>query len=154
MTVIPFHTRARAVGSDAGGWRSAELEILVAALAPTESAEGQPIGWAAGVTEAGDPQFYLLAPPPQEECICCISRLGRSYILEDGAGRILFEHNSLVMLAERAQATLQRKKTQILGRVALMWFAIREAFEERFDAVMGEGDELLVHLVPQLAVLA
>jgi hypothetical protein len=151
MSVITFRARFR---PDGGVWRSAELNVLIAGLAPTRIDGREAGGWAAGETEAGDPQFYLLGPPPQEECVVCISRLGRMYVLEDGAGRVLFEHNSLLLLAERAKSVLQQRKAQILGRLALMWFAVRETFEERFDAVMGEGDELLVHLVPQLAALA
>ena len=52
-----------------------------------------------GMTEVGDPQFYLLGRPPHDECILCISRLGRLYVLEDGHGQVLFEHNSLLVLA-------------------------------------------------------
>ena len=54
-----------------------------------------------GVTEIGDPQFYLLGPP-HDECILCISRSAAVYVLEDGAGQVLFEHNSLSLLAEQA----------------------------------------------------
>jgi len=149
MNVIAF-PRAR---PQASTWRSAELAILVSRLTPTRAC-GRKVGWAMGETESGDPQFYLLGPLPNEECIGCISRLGRTYVLEDGAGRILFEDDSLLLLAKRAKSVLQRRKLQILGRLALTWFAVRETFEERLDAVMGEGDELLVHLLPQLAAMA
>jgi hypothetical protein len=151
MSVITFPAHFRPNG---GAWRTAELNVLVAGLASTRVDGREAGGWATGETEAGDPQFYLLGPLPEEECVVCISRLGRTYVLEDGAGRVLFEHNSLRLLAERAKSVLQRKKAQIFGRLALMWFAVRETFEQRFDAVLGEGDELLVHLVPQLAALA
>jgi hypothetical protein len=101
----------------------------------------------------GDPQFYLLGPP-HDECILCISRLGRLYVLEDGHGQLLFEHNSLLALAEQARVVLQKKKTQIVARVALVWCAVRETIEEKLDAVVVEGEELLAHCVPQLAALA
>jgi hypothetical protein len=81
----------------------------------------RPVGgarrWDVGITEIGDPQFYLLGPP-HDECILCISRLGRMYVLEDGHGQLLFEHNSLLVLAEQARVVLQKKKTQIVARVA------------------------------------
>jgi hypothetical protein len=32
--------------------------------------------------------------------------------------------------------------------------AARAAFEEKLEAVVGEGEELLAHVVPQLAALA
>jgi hypothetical protein len=31
---------------------------------------------------------------------------------------------------------------------------VREAFEEKLEAVVGESEELLAHFVPQLAALA
>jgi hypothetical protein len=75
-------------------------------------------------------------------------------VLEDGHGQLLFEHNSLLALAEQARVVLQKKKTQIVARVALVWCAVRETIEEKLDAVVVEGEELLAHCVPQLAALA
>jgi hypothetical protein len=119
-----------------------------------ELSSGEAGGWDVGVTEIGDPQFYLLGLPPHEECILCVSRLGRVYVLEDGAGRVLFEHNSIVTLAEQARSILQKKKAQIVARAALLWSAAREMFEEKLEAVVGESEELLAHFVPQLAAFA
>ena len=89
----------------------AELKTIVESLTPQALGSGQPGGWDVGVTEIGDPQFYLLGPPPHDECILCISRLGRVYVLEDGAGTLLFEHNSLVVLAEQAQGGPAEKES-------------------------------------------
>jgi hypothetical protein len=75
-------------------------------------------------------------------------------VLEDGAGRVLLEHNSLMVLAEQARSLLRKKKTQIAARAALIWCALRESFEEKLEAIMGEGEELLTHVAPQLAALA
>jgi hypothetical protein len=148
MTVIAFTPREQR-----GEWQAAELEQLVETLSlrPRDCANR---GWDVGATELGDPQFYMLGPPPREDCILCISRLGRVYVLEDGAGKVLFEHNSLVMLAEQAKALLQRKKSQIAARIAVAWCALREAFEEKLEPIVGESEELLTHFVPQLAALA
>jgi hypothetical protein len=150
MTVIAFQSK---LPQRDGPWRSDELEAIVESLAP-EHGGGEAGGWDVGVTELGDPQFYLLGPPPHAECILSISRLGRIYVLEDGAGRVLLEHNSLVVLAEQARSLLRKKKTQIAARVALFWCALRESFEEKLEAIMGEGEELLTHVAPQLAALA
>jgi hypothetical protein len=150
MTVIAFQSK---LPQRDGLWRAGELEAIVESLAP-ELGGSQAGGWDVGVTELGDPQFYLLGPPPHAECILCISRLGRNYVLEDGAGRVLLEHNSLVVLAEQARSFLRKKKTQIAARVALIWCALRESFEEKLEAIMGEGEELLAHFAPQLAALA
>jgi hypothetical protein len=150
MTVITFVPK---VPRDSTPWHAAELETMKEALAP-DLGPGEAGGWEVGATELGDPQFYLLGPPPDEECILCISRLGRLYVLEDGAGQVLFEHNSLVVLAEQAKAMLHSKKAQIVARVGALWLAARELFEEKLEPIVGESEELLTHFVPQLAALA
>jgi hypothetical protein len=149
MTVIAFQPKVLQLD---GPWRTGELNTIVERLAP-ESSRGGARRWDVGITDIGDPQFYLLGPP-HDECILCISRLGRLYVLEDGHGQLLFEHNSLLALAEQARVVLQKKKTQIVARVALVWCAVRETIEEKLDAMVVEGEELLAHCVPQLAALA
>jgi hypothetical protein len=149
MTVIAFQPKVLQLD---GPWRTGELNTIVERLAP-ESSRGGAWRWDVGITDIGDPQFYLLGQP-HDECILCISRLGRLYVLEDGHGQLLFEHNSLLALAEQARVVLQKKKTQIVARVALVWCAVRETIEEKLDAVVVEGEELLAHYVPQLAALA
>jgi hypothetical protein len=150
MTVITFQSK---LPQRDGPWRASELKEIMDAFA-AELSSGEAGGWDVGVTEIGDPQFYLLGLPPHEECILCISRLDRIYVLEDGAGRVLFEHNNIVTLAEQARSILQKKKAQIAVRATLLWCAVREMFKEKFDAMAGEGEELLVHFVPQLAAFA
>ena len=150
MTVIAFPSNVpRADGS----WPEAELSEIVETFAPQLNS-GEAGGWDVGVTEIGDPQFYLLGSPPDNECILCISRLGRIYVLEDGAGQVLFEHNSLLVLAEQARSVLRKKRAQIVARAALLWCAMRELFEEKLEPIVGESGELLTHFVPQLAAFA
>jgi hypothetical protein len=150
MTVIVFPFKVR---REDGNWPVAELNEIVETFAPQLNS-GEAGGWDVGVTEIGDPQFYLLGPPPHDECILCISRLGRLYVLEDGAGQVLAEHNSLLVLAEQARRVLKKKRAQIVGRAAVLWCAIRELFEEKLEPIVGESEELLTHLVPQLAAFA
>jgi hypothetical protein len=147
MTVVAFTPRV-----SRSGWEAAELGLLVKFA--TERARHCGGGWDAGVTEIGDPQFYLLDPAPRHECIMCVSRLGRTYVLEDGAGRLLFEHGRLGVLVERAKALLQDKRSQIAARVTMLWCAARAALEEKLEPIVGESEELLMHVVPQLAALA
>ena len=149
MTVIVFEPR---LPRRDGPWRASELSQIVESLAP-QLTGGEAGGWDVGETEIGDPQFYLLGPSPHDECILCISRLGRVYVLEDGSGQVLFEHNSLVALAEQARSILQKKKAQIVAHAALIWCAVRDAFEEKLDAMVVEGEEVLTHCVPQLVAL-
>jgi hypothetical protein len=148
MTVIAFSARW-----ECGNWRPAELNRVVASVAGSlESGEAE--AWDIGVTERGDPQLYLLGPAPDHECILCVSRLGSVYVLENGAGKVLFEHGSLPALAEAVKGMLRNKKAELVARSTLAWFVIREAFAEKIEAMLGESEELLVHVAPQLAVLA
>ena len=150
MTVLAFQPNVR---QPDGSWRSDEIKAIVQSLTPALGS-GAAGGWEVGATERGDPQFYLLEPPPHEECVLCICRLGNIYVLEDGAGQVLFEHNSLALLAEQARSVLQKKTAQIVARAALIWCTVRQTFEEKLEAVMGESEELLAHVVPQLAAFA
>jgi hypothetical protein len=150
MTVIVFPFKVRRAD---GNWPVAELNEIVETFAPQLNS-GEAGGWEVGVTEIGDPQFYLLGPPPHDECILCVSRLGGLYVLEDGAGQVLFEHNSLVVLAEQARNVLRKTQTQIVARVTLLWCTVRELFEEKIEPIVGESEELLTHFVPQLAAFA
>src|SRR5262249_3431458 len=135
-----------------GGWAAAELKQIVASVAPS-LATGEAVSWEVGATETGDPQFYLLGSAPDHDCILCVSRLGALYVLEDGTGRLVFEHVSLRMLAEAAKSFLHAKKAAFVARAALAWYAVRELFEEKVEAILGETEDLLVHVAPQLAVL-
>jgi len=134
------------------GWQSAELQQFLA-VSSGAIAAGEASGWDVGVTERGDPQVFLVGPPPDYDCILSISRLGRLYVIEDGAGRVLFEHDNLMLLTEQATAALRRRKTAIIARVAVVWCALREAFEEKTEEIMAEPIELLTHIAPQLAAL-
>jgi len=155
MTVIMFAPKVPCpkVPRDGTLWHAAELARIKETLAP-HLGRGEAGGWEVDATELGDPQFYLLGPPPEEDCILCISRLGSLYVLEDGNGKVLFEHNSLVVLAEQARATLQHKKAQIVARLTVMWCALRELFEEKLEPIIGESEELIAHVAPQLVALA
>lgn len=147
MTVTQFRRR-----ETAQGWQRAEMNALVEASG--ESLEkGIACGWEIGATEAGDPQLYLLGPAPDHECLLCVSRLGRLYVLEDGHGRVVFEHDAMALLAEQVRGSLRRKRSAIVARAIVAWLAIKETFEERVEPVMAEPAEILAHIAPQLAAL-
>lgn len=135
------------------GWQANETQEIVRACAET-LASGKASGWETGSTEIGDPQLYLLGPLPDHDCILCISRLGRLYVLEDGSGKVLFEHGNLVLLTDAMRTALHRKKAAIVARLALIWCGIREAIEEKTEAMLAEPLELLSHIAPQVASLA
>ena len=89
MSVVAFERK-----QDSGEWSEKELSTLVAALGAA-IAPGTGREWETGMTEKGDVQFYLLGPLPEQACELCVSRIGGRYILEDGSGRLLFEHRNL-----------------------------------------------------------
>jgi hypothetical protein len=150
MTVVKFERRRAPVGK---GWQTAELQQFIAVSA-NAIAVGEASSWEIGRTESGDPQVFLIGPPPDYDCILSISRLGETYVIEDGAGRILFEQHSPARLAEQAAAALRRRKTVLVSRVAVAWCALREAFEQKTEEMMAEPLEILTHIAPQLAALA
>jgi hypothetical protein len=115
-------------------------------------AMGEASTWYVGVTERNDPQFFLIGPPPEHDCILAISRLGRLYVIEDGTGHVLFESNNPTLLAEQTVAALRRRKMAIVARVAVAWGALREFCEEKTEA-LAEHIELIAHFAPQFAPL-
>jgi hypothetical protein len=147
MTVTQFRRR-----ETVQGWQSAEMNALVAASGDSLE-KGIAIGWEMGVTDSGDPQLYLLGPAPDHECLLCVSRLGRLYVLEDGQGRVVFEHDAMNMLAEQVRGSLRRKRSAIVARAVVAWLAIKETFEERVEPMMAEPAEILAHIAPQLAAM-
>ena len=150
MTILAF---PRTADRARRGWRAAELQRLTAGCTAWLP-QAQASGWEYGETEAGDPQLYLIGPAPDHECILSISRLGRHYVLEDGNGRILFEHDNLVLFAEQVTASLRSTRRSILAQVAVAWCAMREFYEEKVEPALAEPVEVLSHVAPQLAALA
>jgi hypothetical protein len=149
-TVVKFPRRSEPLPE---GWQNDELQQIVAACSGSVAA-GEATGWEIGVTDTGDPQVYLIGPAPNYDCILCISRVGRHYVIEDGHGRVLLEHDTPVLLAEQALAALRRRKAALLAQIAIAWQVFREAFEEKTEALAAEPMEVLLHLAPQLAALA
>jgi hypothetical protein len=146
MSVVAFERRQGAV------WTDAELNAiragLNAALAP---ATGRT--WETGATENGDAQFYLLASGPEAACELCLSRVAGRYILEDGSGRLLFEHRKLDRVMPHARAACS-PTPWLVARAVLVWCALRSAIQDKVEPWLVEGEELLVHVAPQLAALA
>ncbi len=135
-----------------GVWSERELNTIVAALntalAPATGRE-----WETGMTENGDAQFYLLGPLPEQACELCLSRVGRRYVLEDGCGRLLFEHRNLDLVVLHARAAVP-STSWLMVRVITMWCAVRSVFHEKLEPMLAETEELLVQLAPQLAAFA
>ena len=146
MTVIPFAPKPL---QQDGAWQVSELKAMQSTFA-ADVASGSASAWHIASTEAGDPQFYLMGPPPDEDCILAISRLGRLYVLEDGAGHIVYEGVNLDRLVARAKSFLHDSKASLAGRLVVFWAAVRQTFEERIEPILAEGEEFLLHIAPKL----
>jgi hypothetical protein len=145
MSVLAFE---RNQGSDA--WSEAELQTLFAALSAALALDDGR-GWETSVTERGDPQFCLLGPLPDQACELCVSRIGGRYILEDGRGRLLFEHKSLALVALHAKAAIHVTRWPLVARALLLWCTVRHMIHDRLEPLLAESEEMVIHLAPQLA---
>ena len=145
MSVVAFERK-----QDSGEWSEKELSILVAAFGAVSRTGRE---WETGMTEQGDAQFYLLGPLPDQACEVCVSRIGGRYILEDGSGRLLFEHRNLELVALHAKAAVP-PTSWLMVRAITLWCAIRNTIHEKVEPLLVESEELLVQFVPQLAAFA
>jgi len=147
MSVVAFERKPVT-----GVWSESELNTILtalsAALAPATGRE-----WETGMTENGDAQFYLLGSLPDQACELCLSRIGRRYILEDGSGRLLFEHRNLDLVVLHARAAVP-STSWLMVRMITVWCAVRSVFHEKLEPMLAETEELLVQLAPQLAAFA
>jgi hypothetical protein len=130
-----------------GDWSPDELQQLIALF----RSEGT--SYAVGTTERGEPQFYLLGPAPEHDCVLCVSRLAQGYVLQDGAGRLIGETPSLDRFAVEAAHATMRGGRSFIARVTLAWCTIRLAIEEKLEPMFEESQELLVRFAPQVAAL-
>ena len=144
MSVIDFPQRKP--NAHDGVWRTDELRQLVSLFGTSN--------WDVGATEQGEPQFYVLGPAPDHDCLLCVSRLANSYVLEDGAGRILGEAPALHQFTGHAVSAATRAGRSFIARATLLLCAIRLAIEEKLEPVFEETQELLARFAPQLMALA
>lgn len=147
MNVFPFPHETRRQG-----WSRPEIHTMEAIFAPALG-RGDASGWVVAETERGDPQVYLLGPAPEQDCILCVSRLGRRYIVEDGTGGLVSERGSLLLLAEQVRLLLRQRSAAFIARIGLLWFAARKEAEEKVEPIMAEPVEILSQMVP-LAIAA
>ena len=120
----------------------------------SHAARGDASAWDIGATELEDPQFYVLGPAREFDCVVAISRIGRIYVLENGIGKVLDEGSSLETLAALAKMPVARRRiASLAARLTLGLMALRFAVEEKIEPILVEGEELLLRFAPQLAAL-
>ena len=140
MSVIEFPRPTRE-------WRADELQQLVSL------ADAARFSWGTGATERGEPQFYVIGPAPDHDCVLCVSRLAQGYVLEDGAGRLVGEAPSLDRFAVDAARAALGGGRAFVSRILIAWIALRSTIEEKFEPMFQESEELLVRFAPQLAAM-
>jgi hypothetical protein len=148
MTVIRLESHR---GAAPGPWRGDELRELEAIFAAFRH-QGDAVEFVVGATERGEPQFYVIAPEPDSDCVLCISRVGRHYLVEDGAGGLITRVSDLGQLADERPQIVRRHRTMVAKGIGA-WLAVRASVEEKVEAMTGEPLELLTHVAPQLAAL-
>jgi hypothetical protein len=84
----------------------------------------------------------------------CVSRIGGLFILEDGSGRLLFEHQSLAVVALHAKAAVRSMRGWLVARAVLLWCTIWHLIHDKVEPLLDESEELLVELAPHLAAFA
>jgi hypothetical protein len=131
-------------------WTAPELERLVG-LYKTYARDADATCWDVGSTEQDDPQFYVIGPAPECDCLVAVSRVGRIYVAEDGAGHVLAEGLALENVASAAEAG--RKAPGLIARILVGLTAIRVTIEERVEPVLVETEEFFLRIAPQLAAL-
>jgi hypothetical protein len=138
MSVIDFPKRS-------GDWRSDELQQLVSLADAVRSS------WGTGATERGEPQFYVVGPAPEHDCVLCVSRLAHGYVLEDGAGRLIGEAPSLDRVAVEAARAAARGGRSFVSRILVAWITLRLTIEERLEPILEESEEMLARYAPAFA---
>jgi hypothetical protein len=132
-------------------WRQDELTQLVA-LHSACQARRRGASWSVGQTELGDPQFYLVGEAPELDCIMCVSRIGRLYVLEDGAGSVVAEDAHLEQIAQEASKMLsRRRRLSFVARSLLGLCAFRAVLDQKAEFMLAESMEHVSRFAPQLA---
>lgn len=148
MTILQFRSREMP-----RGWRGIEIDALISACGKSLE-KGIASDLQVGETELGEPQLYVLGPAPEHECILCVSRVGRRYVIEDGQGNVLHEHASLVPLSESVRTALRAAAVSGVACIGIMWDTLKRTLSEKVEPLMAEPLEILHYVAPQLAAIA
>jgi hypothetical protein len=148
--VIDF-PRRRDAGSTV--WTQAEMQDLLVFYALYARRSGSTASWELGVTESGDPLFYITSAQPDAESVC-ISRMAGRYVALDECGVLLGDERSLKALVGRlARGVARTPLGSVFVRCFLAMVAIRLTIEEKFEPVFAETAEQLDRFAPGLMAL-
>lgn len=147
QNVVAFRTQSRS-----HCWRQDELQRLVT----LHSAHGARNGasWSVGKTELGDPQFYMVGDAEGADCMMCVTRIGRLYILEDGKGSVVAEDVGLERIADAASKMLSPPVgLSFVARSLVALCAVRAVLDQKIELVLAESMEHVSRFAPELAAL-
>lgn len=148
QNVVTFHAPERP-----HCWCQDELQEMVA-LYSAHASRSKLTSWDTGKTELGDPQFYIIGNTPELDCVLCLTRVGRLYVLEDGVGSVVTESVHLKDVTETASAMLApRKRPSLVVRSLLVLCAFRAVLDQKVELMLAESMEHVSRFAPQLAAL-
>lgn len=148
QNVVAFHVPERPAC-----WRQDELTQLVSLHSAHDARRGN-ISWNVGRTEAGDPQFYIVREIAGFDCVMCMTRIGRLYVLEDGAGSVVAEDTRFDRILEAAAKILaRRRRPSLVARSLVGLCAFRAVLDQKIDLMLAESMEHVSRIAPQLAAL-
>ena len=134
-------------------WRQEELQQLVQ-LHSAHGSRGGNASWSLGQTETADPQFYIVGQAPELDCIMCVTRIGRLYVLEDGGGSIVAEDARLECITKAAARMLARRgRLSFVARSLIGLCAFRAVLDQKIELMLAESMEHVSRFAPQLAAL-
>ena len=133
-------------------WSQAELWDMPA-LCAANTRHSVATSWSTGTTEKGDPQFYLL--DADEDCLLCLTRINRRYVLEDGFGGIVAESTDLKAVIEQGRRMVVRPQgiSAFVMRSLFVVCTCRAILDQKIELMMAETGEQLARFAPQLAAL-
>ncbi|ETR79065.1 hypothetical protein X566_10930 [Afipia sp. P52-10] len=148
QNVIAFHPLERP-----HCWSQDELQEMVA-LYSAHASRRKFSAWDTGKTDLGDPQFYIVGRRPELDCVLCLTRIGRLYVLEDGEGSVVAESVHLADVTEAASAMLKpRRHPSLVARSLLALCAFRVVLDQKIELMLAESMEHVSRVAPQLAAL-
>ena len=137
ISTVPKVSRGR------HGWMVGELEALMRLYA-SQSGRRRLV-WATAVTELDDPQFFLMDAGGDADCLVAVSRVGGTYVLEDGEGWLLCESCDLAEVVDKAQATLAtRHRPRLVAKLVLSIGAIKTFVDEKVEPLVPDYIEAML----------
>jgi hypothetical protein len=80
-----------------------------------------------------------------------VTRIGRLYILEDGAGTIVLEDARLETIVQAGAKASSRRRLSFVARSLIGLAAFRAVLDQKAEFMLAESMEHVARVAPQLA---